>query len=166
MSLIIFFIIRQLTRLVGTLQAGLHPQGVGRGCKAAKAATTTHHGFAGTCLQLSPRGREGDCSLSHLWERVRERAGNSLEWNDHSASALPSIPSRKRVGRHSPLPPLAGEGWDGGGLALHTTFHGLQAIESRSPLVGHPKNRTLQPVQLRFLGACRTYPALCYNHTD
>ena len=157
MNLIFFFIKQRLTHLVSPLQAGLHPQGVGRGCKAAKAATTTHHGSGGAwlqpSLQLSPKGREGDCSLSHLWERVRERAGNSLEWNDHSASALPSIPSRKREGRQSPLPPLAGEGWDGGWrLALHTTFHGLQAIESRSPLVGHPQNRTLQPVQLRFLG--------------
>jgi len=81
---------------------------------------------------------EGDRPLS-LWERVRVRVGNSLEWNNHSASLR---------------------------LALHTIFHGLQAIESRSPLVGHPKwgkqafrrqtkarkNRTLQPVQLRFLG--------------
>ena len=41
-----------------------------------------------------------------------------------------------------------GEGWH---LVLHTIFHELQLVESRSPL-GHPKNRTLHPVQLRFLG--------------
>jgi len=53
------------------------------------------------------------------------RRCNSLEWNDHSASLR---------------------------LAMYTIFHGLQAIESRSPLVGHLKDRTLHPVQLRFLG--------------
>ena len=53
------------------------------------------------------------------------RCCNSLEWKDHSASLR---------------------------LALHTIFHGLQAIESRSPLVGHRKNRAIHPVQLRFPG--------------
>jgi len=72
------------------------------------------------------------------------RRCNSLEWNNHSASLR---------------------------LALHTIFHGLQAIESRSPLVGHLNNRrawllplkrlynhglplagALHPVQLRFPG--------------
>ena len=85
------------------------------------------HGFCGAwrqpSLQLSPRGGESDRPLS-LWERVRVRVGNSLEWNDHSASLR---------------------------LALHTIFHELQLVESRSPL-GHPKNRTLHPVQLPFLG--------------
>ncbi len=55
---------------------------------------------------------------------------NSLEWNNHYSG-------------HPALHPT-------GQLKL---FKSLQAIESASLCLAlHPKNRTLQPVQLRFLG--------------
>jgi len=115
MIIINFIMNYGLARLVRPLRGGLHD-------------------FFGTwrqpSLQLSPRGGEGDRSLS-LWEMVRVRVGNSSEWNDHSASLR---------------------------LALHMIFHELQLVESRSPL-GHPKNRTLHPVQ-PFLGLC-VEPVTC-----
>jgi hypothetical protein len=49
----------------------------------AYCASLAAHG-GNPSLQLSPRGGEGDRSLS-LRERVRERVGSASEWNDHSS---------------------------------------------------------------------------------
>ena len=110
MIIINFFINYGVTRFLAEESrfSGLHGgDGLNRWVRPLQGGL---HDFCGAwrqpSLQLSPRGGESDRPLS-LWERVRVRVGNSLEWNDHSALLR---------------------------LALH------------------PKNRTLHPVQLRFLG--------------
>ncbi|MGA7749429.1 MAG: DEAD/DEAH box helicase, partial [Gallionella sp.] len=45
-----------LERLYNNTPSPLHPQGVGRGCKAAEAATTMHQGEAWPVLSLSKEG--------------------------------------------------------------------------------------------------------------
>jgi hypothetical protein len=68
------------------------------------------------------------------------RRCNSLEWNNHSASLRLATHLRHVTGEASRLREKAPCG--------HSRTHRLR----RTVLWPHPHNRTLHPVQLRFLG--------------